>query len=220
MKYQKKSQNPSPLIADLLRLTGYVVSKAVWFLRYHGLENIPENSSGAFLVVSNHQTYIDPVWVCLPMRRKIRYMAIEKAFDWKFVGRLIRYMGAFPVSPDAAGTVGAMKESLRAVKDGAVLTIFPEGEREFADGRMLKFKTGAVKIAMHTGVPILPVTISGGNRIWPQKQKYPRLFRRVNITYHPVIKIVEDKSVTTETNLELWTERLKAIIGGTDRPSY
>lgn len=196
---------------DILRLVGYVISKTVWFIKYHGRENIPPAST-RFLIASNHQTYVDPVWIVLPMRRRLRFMAFDKAFEWRIIGPLITYLGSFPVSMEVGGTLKAMKEALRSLRDGAALTIFPEGGREFADGEMFTFKTGAVRIAIQAGVPILPVTISGGNRIWPQKQKYPRLFRRVEVTYHPLLHVAEDESIDMHENLDIWTAKLKEII--------
>ncbi len=217
------SNNPPDKIApqiviDLLRLVGYVISKAVWFIRYRGRKNIPGKEVRSFLICANHQTYVDPVWVCLPMRRRLRFMAFDKAFEWRFIGPLIRYLGAFPVSLDTGGAIRTMKEALRELDKGAVLTIFPEGAREFADGRFFKFKTGAVRIAMQAGVPILPVTINGGNQIWPQKQKYPYLFRRVEIIYHPVMHVVEDETLEKDANLDIWTEKLRETIESAYRP--
>ncbi len=200
---------PAPIVVDLLRLIGYVISKTFWLVRYHGRENIPDNSGGGFLICSNHQTYIDPVWICLPMRRKMRFMATDTAFSWRIIGPLIRYLGSFPVSPEVGGTVGAMKETIRSLREGAAVTVFPEGARAVADGKMLPFKTGAVRIAIQAGVPILPVTISGGERIWPQKQRYPRLFRRVEVTYHPLMYFSQAKR-----SLEESTAELKKVIGG------
>ncbi len=144
-------------------------------------------------------------------------MAFERAFEWRFIGRFISYLGAFPVSMETGGTLKAMKQALRSLRDGAVLTVFPEGAREFAGGEMLPFKTGAVRIALHAGVPILPVTVSGGNRIWPRKQKYPRLFRRVTITYHPLMHLNEDEKLEIHENLGLWTERLQNVIAGNEQ---
>ena len=198
---------PSQFIVDLLRITALAISKTFWFIKYHGRENIPPRSSGAFLIAANHQTYVDPVWVCLPMRRRMRYMAVDKAFAWPVVGSVMRYLGAFPVRMDSAGVRRAMVDSIRCLRDGAALTVFPEGGREFADGKPLEFRPGAVRIAAAAGVPILPVTISGGNRIWPHKQKYPRLFRRVTIKYHPLMDVDGDRP-------EEMTERLREIICG------
>ncbi|MEO7658597.1 MAG: lysophospholipid acyltransferase family protein [Pyrinomonadaceae bacterium] len=203
---------PAQIVVDALRLTGYVISKIFWFIRYEGLENIPDRSAGSFLIASNHQTYVDPVWICLPMRRRLRFMAVGKAFDWPIVGRLIRYLGAFPVTNDPRGAAIALNEAIRSLRDDAVLTVFPEGGRAFADGKVQPFKNGALRIALRADVPILPVTISGGDRIWPQGQKYPRLFRRVRVKYHPIVKVVEDGSLTRRENLDLWTEKLGKVI--------
>lgn len=212
VKEKPADKFPAQIVVDVFRLIGYVISKSCWFIRYEGRNNIPDKSSGPILIAANHQTYIDPVWICLPMRRRIRYMAIGNAFNWPFVGKLIRYLGAFPVSAEPSGTVGAMKEALKTLRAGAVLTIFPEGARSFEDGKMIPFKTGVVRIALQAGVPVLPVTISGGNLIWPQKQKYPRLFRRVTITFHPLLNIEKEDSINLRENLEIWTAKLESII--------
>lgn len=199
-------------MVDVLRFVAYIISKTFWFIRFHGRENIPPASFGSFLIAANHQTYVDPVWIVIPMRRRLRFMAFDKAFEWRIIGPMITYLGAFPVSMEVGGTLKAMKEALRSLRNGAALTVFPEGGREFEDGEMFAFKTGAVRIAIQAGVPILPVTISGGNRIWPQKQKYPRLFRRVEVTYHPLLHVVENESIDVHENLDNWTAKLKEII--------
>lgn len=138
----------------------------------------------------------------------MRFMAYHKAFEWPVIGAIMRYLGAFPVRMDSAGVRHAMVDSIRCLRDGAVLTIFPEGGREFADGEPLEFKPGAARIAAAAGVPILPVTITGGNRVWPQKQKYPRLFRCITIRYHPLM------AASDEDSDEL-TDKLREIICGT-----
>ncbi len=207
MKEPQIIEYPAQIVVDALRLIAYVISKACWFIRYTGRENIPPRTSGAFLIAANHQTYIDPVWICVPMRRRIRYIAFDKAFEWRFIGPLIGYLGAIPVKHSAGLSVQTIRESISSLRDGAVLTIFPEGGRAFAGGEMFEFKTGAVRVAQQAGVPILPVTVRGGNRIWPQKQKYPRLFRRVEIIYHPIIHVT-----ATSNTPEYLTKKLRDII--------
>ena len=197
-----KTKYPSPIVTDLLRLIAYAISKPLWFIQFKGRENIPAKGSGGFVIVSNHQTFLDPVWITLPMRRRrIRFLAFDRAFDWRFLGRFIRYLGAFPVSLDAGGAVKAMRESVRSLREGSALVVFPEGGRAFADGAMSEFKVGAVRIAAHAGVPILPVTISGGNQLWPQGQSYPKPFRPVSITYHPPVYLDDREDPATQTNI-------------------
>jgi len=203
---------PPQLVVDLFRLAGYAISKLAWFIRYEGLENIPRANAGGLLVVSNHQTYIDPVWIVLPMRRKLRFMAFNKAFEWPMIGDLISYLGAFSVAHDGPITPSTIKTALGALRDGAALIIFPEGGRSKVDGEMAPFRSGAINLATRAGVPILPVTIVGGNRIWPQKQKYPNLFRRVRVIYHPVIKVPFIEGNVKKTLAEESTLKLREII--------
>ena len=134
-------------------------------------------------------------------------MAFEQGFDWRFIGPLITYLGAFPVATDGARARRSLRHAIDALKTGSALIVFPEGAREFASGEMLPFKTGVIRLAMKTGVPILPVTIRGGNHIWPHKQKYPRIFRRAEIIFHPLLHIDNDSD-----NLDKWTTKLKEII--------
>lgn len=209
MSSRKPIAYPSLLVWDALRLLAYLISKTFWFIRFEGRENIPPEAAGAFLIAANHQSYVDPVWIILPMRRRIRFMAVDKALEWRFVGPLIAYLGSFPVPEESNGSTRALREAMRTLRDGAVLTVFPEGAREFADGEMLEFKTGAVGIAQHAGVPILPVSVVGANRIWPRGQRYPNLFRRVTIVYHPIF----DAHLDAEADVEALTEELRNIIG-------
>lgn len=174
-----------PFIIDAARFISYAFGKILWRVRYHGKQNIPQNTDGGLLIVANHQTYFDPFWICAPIKRKYRFMAWDKAFDWFAVGWLIKYLGSFPVDTKRGTTKSVLRESLGALKDGATLVVFPEGARSFPDGKLQEFKTGAVRIALEAGVPILPVTVKGANRVWSQTMKYPKL-RKVEIFYHPL----------------------------------
>lgn len=205
-------KQPSRIATKLARALAWLISKPLWFIQFRGRENIPPPDSGAFLIAANHQTFADPAWIAIPMNHDIRFMAWDEAFKWRFIGPLISYLGAFPVSLESGGTIKAMKEALRALRNGAALVVFPEAARELADGELLPFKTGVVRIALQANVPILPVTIIGGNRIWPRDQKFPRLFRRVTIIYHPLLHVTEDKSIDQHENLDRWTAKLKDII--------
>ena len=92
--------------------------------------------------------------------------------------------------------------------------IFPEGAREFADGKLLKFKTGAVRMAIEAGVPILPVTLRGANKVWAREMKFPRPFRKIEVIFHPLFHVpppTEEVADLREYARPI-TEELKAII--------
>lgn len=200
---------PSAIVVDFVRLTVFVMSKILWRLEYIGKENIPQNSKRGLLIVANHQTYFDPFWIAVPVKRKLRFMAWDAAFQWFLIGRLIRYLGAFPVNLER-GSLQSYRQAVKFLRAGANLFIFPEGAREFSDGKLLAFKSGAVKIALQADVPILPVTVSGANKIWAQDMKFPRP-GKVKIIFHPLIKVTktaaqdEEKYIAYLNNLLIKT---------------
>ncbi len=203
---------PPPFVIDAVRYFVHGISKILWRIEYHDRENIPKNLKSGLLIVANHQTYFDPFWICAPMRRKFRFMAWDKAFDWFFVGWLIRYLGSFPVDTKRGTTKSVLRESFTALKEGATLVMFPEGAREFPDGKLLEFKTGALRIAMEAGVPVLPVTVRGGNRVWSQTMKYPH-FPKVEIFYHPLFEVPKPAAdEDLHEHLKKMTARLALII--------
>ena len=91
------------------------------------------------------------------------------------------------------------------------MVIFPEGGRGNADGTMRKFKAGAVRMALETGAPILPVTIRGGDRVWPSHHRFPRL-GAVEIIYHPLFVIEQRANEETRACARRETERLAEIV--------
>ena len=118
-------------------------------------------------------------------------MTWDEPFKWFFINKFLHKLGCFPVSLKRGGSVKALKEALTVLENGATLVVFPEGERGFADGNLLEFRTGAVRLALEANVPILPVTIRGGNKIWAREHKFPRL-GKVGIFYHPIINFTDN----------------------------
>ena len=207
-----KDKYPLPIAVETVRVIGTAISKVFWRIEFHDTQNIPQDLKSGLLIAPNHQTYFDPIWVYLPIKRRLRFMAWDKAFNWFLVGRFIRYFGAFPVSLERVGIVKALRKAREVLKNGDTLVVFPEGSREFTDGKLLEFKTGAAKIAVDAGVPILPVTIVGANKVWSQDHKMPRP-GKVKIYYHPVLETTKtDKTKSTKLYLEELTEKLENII--------
>jgi 1-acyl-sn-glycerol-3-phosphate acyltransferase len=196
----------------LLRFSLFWISKAAWQIKFFGIENIPQNLEGGLIISSNHQTYIDPFWIVIPVKRKLRYMAWDKAYQRPIIGTIMKFLGAFPVGLDGKGSE-AYKKSIKILREGATLVIFPEGTREFSDGKLIEFKTGAVRIALEAKVPILPVTLRGANRVWSQEMKYPKFFRKIEVIYHPLMEIPEcPKDLETRDFANTLTDKLEEII--------
>jgi 1-acyl-sn-glycerol-3-phosphate acyltransferase len=210
----KEFKYPSSALTAMLRGFAFATSKLFWSIRFRGVENIPDPAIGGLVVISNHATYFDPAWISIKLSRfRLRYMAWDEAFNWQFIGPAIRYLGAFPVKLRSGPAKSTIVEALRSLRAGAALVIFPEGAREFSDGRLHEFKTGAIHIALNAGVPILPVSIRGGSRVWPQRQKYPKFFKRVEVVYHPLFYLeAKPPDVDLDTHLQTLNSRLKETI--------
>jgi 1-acyl-sn-glycerol-3-phosphate acyltransferase len=149
-------------IVRIIALVGFRV-------RHSGQKNIPQE--GGVLVVSNHQSHLDPPLVGMGCPRHMNYLARTTLFRFGPFGRLIQSLDAIPIDRDGLGLAG-IKESLRRLKRGEMVLIFPEGTRS-PDGEIKPFKPGFTSLAVRSGAAILPVAIDGAFRCWPKSQKFP-----------------------------------------------
>jgi len=195
-------------LINLMRPVISVGSRLFWRMEHKGLENIPP--AGGLLIAANHQSYGDPFWLSIPVKRPIRFLAWSEAFSWPIVGKAIRLLGAWPLNVEGSDPA-AIRRSLTWLRDSGVIVIFPEGGRGLPDGSMIRMKAGAVRMALEAGVPILPVTIRGGNRVWPADKLIPRL-GKVEVVYHPVFHVQQRPGEEARACARRETERLAEII--------
>ena len=195
-------------ILDIIRPVVGVVSRVFWKIEFYGLENVPAN--GGLIIAANHQTYIDPFWLSVPIKRPTRYLAWSAAFRWPVVGTGLRWLGAWPLALEGSDP-SAIRRSLQWLRNGGAVVIFPEGARSSETGSVDRFKAGAVRLALEAQVPILPVTIKGGNRIWPRGWRFPR-FGKVVVIYHPLYHATPCPDEETRACARRETERLAQVI--------
>ena len=193
---------------SLMRPVIALGSKVFWGLEHKGLENIPRD--GGLIIAANHQSYGDPFWLAVPVKRPIRFLAWSEAFSWPVIGKAIRLLGAWPLNVQASDPA-AIRRSLTWLRDAGVVVIFPEGGRGLPDGSMTRMKGGAVRMALDADVPILPVTIRGGNRVWPANRLLPRP-GKVEIVYHPIMHVKQLPNEEARECARRETERLAQII--------
>ena len=186
-----------------------VFCRLMWRMEWRNTESIP--LTGGLIIAANHQTYVDPFWVCARVPRPARFLAWDAAFNWPIVGFCLRLLGAWPLQLEGSDPA-PIRRSLQWLGEGGAVMIFPEGGRGNPDGSMKKLKAGAVRMALDAGVPILPVTIRGGEQVWPNTFRFPRFRRRVEITYHPLIHVEQGKDEGARECARRETERLAAII--------
>lgn len=143
--------------------------------RVFGATHVP--LSGAVLLVCNHQSFLDPVLATLALRRECHYMARDTLFRGGLFERLIVSLNALPIRRSSAD-LSAIKETLRRLRLGALITVFPEGTRT-PDGRVRAMQPGVVMLARRAGALLVPTLILGAYECWPRQARLPRP--------HPVI---------------------------------
>ncbi|UCG57107.1 MAG: 1-acyl-sn-glycerol-3-phosphate acyltransferase [Phycisphaerales bacterium] len=144
-------------------------------LRTSGKENVPE--SGAFVLASNHQSYLDPVLCGVPLKRQLFFLARDSLFSNWFFGRLLSSVKAMPVKRDG-GDLATMRKIIGKLKEGSGVCLFPEGTRS-SDGRIAPFKPGFGLLCRRGKAGVVPVLIDGSFECWPRHRK---LFSRGAIT--------------------------------------
>lgn len=193
---------------EILRPVVAFFSRLFWKIEFQGVENVP--ARGGLIIAANHQTYIDPFWLSLRIKRPTRYLAWSAAFRWPVVGRCLTWLGAWPLALEGSDPA-AIRRSLQWLRDGGAVVIFPEGGRSTATGSLERFKAGAVRLALDANVPILPVTIKGGNRVWPRGWRFPRP-GKVIVTYHPLYRAEQSPDEETRACARRESERLAEVI--------
>ncbi|HVW79803.1 MAG TPA: lysophospholipid acyltransferase family protein [Mycobacteriales bacterium] len=166
---------------------------------FEGVENIP--ATGGAVLASNHVSYFDFMFVGLPAhyrgRRLVRFMAKKSVFDNPVAGPLMRGMHHIPV--DRAAGAAAYRSAVRALQDGELVGVFPEStiSRAFVPREI---KSGAARMAIEAGVPLIPVVVWGGHRVWTTGRK-PRLQRGVPVVIEvgTPIALAADASVADVT---------------------
>ena len=146
--------------------------------RVSGKDNIP--ARGGALLASNHLSMSDSLFLPVMIRRRVSFLAKKEYFTGRGIkGRLkaafVRGTGLIPIDRDDADAAqAALRTGARAVRDGLLLGVYPEGTRS-PDGRLYRGKTGVARMSMDTGAPVIPVAMVGTDRVQPIGKVLPRL---------------------------------------------
>jgi 1-acyl-sn-glycerol-3-phosphate acyltransferase len=154
-----------------------------WFgLRVRGAEHVP--ASGPALIVSNHQSILDPPVIGGAARRQIYFLAKAELFRIPVFGWLIRRLHARPVRREGSDT-RALRTAAQLLEEGKALLIFPEGTRSL-DGRLGEGKAGVGMLAVTSGAPVVPAYVSGTLEALPKGAAWPRR-RQVSVSFGPAL---------------------------------
>jgi 1-acyl-sn-glycerol-3-phosphate acyltransferase len=154
---------------EYLKVGCRMAAAGLFHIRCTGRENEPRE--GGALVLSNHQSLFDPVLVGLTLDRRLNYMARETLFAFAPFRWLIKSLDAIPIDREGLGLAG-LKETLRRVKRGEWVLIFPEGTRS-PNGEVARLKPGFAALAKRAKVALVPVGIEGAYQAWPRNRLLP-----------------------------------------------
>src|ERR1700678_1818385 len=220
------SEDPDP--NDVIALTRpqqlsnffwYMVSRLIQVialdrcdLHVRGIEKLPQ--SGAYILSSNHQSYLDPAVLAgtLPAEvfSKLFAVGTSEIFGEGFMLRLARSLRVVVVDPDA-NLVPAMRASAFGLRQGRPLILYPEGERSI-DGTPKIFKKGAAILSIHLQAPIVPIAIEGFYGAWPRNKSF-RGFTPLKMVFgDPIFPPAENEA--SEAAYEKLTAELKARVVG------
>lgn len=184
-------------------LTGVIA--ILWLrVRWNGAHNIP--AEGSLIILSNHQSNADPVFIAAGSRRPLCYFARKTLFVGPF-GWLIRILDAIPIDRDGGGIAG-LKETLKRLKAGKGIVIFPEGTRT-TDGNLGKLKSGFCILAKRGKASLLPMGIAGAYEAFPRGRIIPK-FGHVSVQFGEVIPYSEVKEMDEKALVQLVTERIES----------
>ena len=202
-------------MADLVYPPVVVAIKLFWKylgLRFDfkGVHHIPPDG-GAILSI-NHVGYLDFALTgtaALPTGRYVRFMAKKEVFDNKLAGPLMR--GMHHICVDRSSGSASFVAALRALRSGEIVGIFPEGTISVSF-EIKELKSGAVRLAMAAGVPVIPTIVWGSQRIWTKKVKRNLSREKFPITVAFGEPLYFDKQSNVEASESVLRETMIAML--------
>jgi 1-acyl-sn-glycerol-3-phosphate acyltransferase len=163
------------------------IFRGLWRVTTTGLDHVP--ASGGAIFCPNHTSVIDSFFLPLVLPRRITFVGKAEYMDsWK-TKYLFPAMGMIPIDRgggDAAER--ALNTAARVIEAGEFFGIYPEGTRA-RDGRLHRGRTGAARLALRTGAPIIPVGIKGTRDIQPPDAKVPRPFKSAEVHFGRPVEV-------------------------------
>ena len=172
---------------------------ALLLFRFHcqGRHHIPRR--GGALICCNHQSMLDPPIVGVAASRHLGYLARKTLFKHPLFGWFLRKVDSIPLNQNGMGIQG-IKATLKSLKRGGVVVIFPEGTRS-KTGELQQLKGGFIALARRAKVPLIPCGLIGAHDCLPRGTGEIR-FRRIRCVFGEAISVREIESLSDEQLLE------------------
>ncbi|KAA1426940.1 lysophospholipid acyltransferase family protein [Nocardioides antri] len=169
-------------------------AKAVWRPTVRGLHHVPPQ--GPVILASNHLSFADSMVIPIVVPRKVVFLAKSDYFNGTGLkGALSKAwfegLGMLPVDrEDSAAAMGSLQTALDVLGRGEAFGIYPEGTRS-RDGRLYRGRTGVAHLALTSGAPVVPVGLTGTDRLQPIGSRLPRL-ARVTVAFGQPIEVGDE----------------------------
>src|SRR3954452_4421174 len=167
------------------------LAKVIWRPSVTGLENVPR--TGPVILASNHRSFADSLVIPIVAPRKVVFLAKSDYFTGTGIkGRLSRLwfggLGMLPVDrDDSKAALASLDTALEVLGRGEAFGIYPEGTRS-RDGRLYRGRTGMAHLALTAGVPVVPVGLSGTEKVQPVGSNRPRIVP-ITVTFGEPIQV-------------------------------
>lgn len=201
------------LAAAVIRSVLFLTTRKDW----HGMHDMPEE--GGFIAVSNHVTYADPLTFAHFLYNSgypPHYLAKAPLFDLPFIGMILRKTEQIPVHRGSVRAKDAVDTGMKVLNSGGVIAMFPEGTlTRDPDLWPMVARTGAARMALETGVPVIPVAQWGAHRLLGRYSKWPKPIPRKKVTVKvgPPIPLddLRERPLDNETLREASTRIMDAL---------
>lgn len=180
------------------------------YFRYRsiGKEKIDPTRGGLFL--ANHQSFLDPLMIGVPLTRPVCYLARNSLFRVPFLGWFLKNVYVIPIDRSAASSE-SMKKAIDKMKEGHLVGVFPEGTRS-TDGKLQRIKPGFIAIAKRSQLPVYPVGVAGTMNALPKGGKFVRP-KKIRVVFGDPILPEEIEELSKKENkqkfIDLVTERIQ-----------
>jgi 1-acyl-sn-glycerol-3-phosphate acyltransferase len=221
------TQPVESVAAGALRASGRVLYPAVrtisapvlrraFQLHPEGVEHVP--ASGPAILTPNHLSFLDPFFVVMSVDRRITFIGKAEYIDSWTTRWFVELGGGIPVRrEDGAQAQTSLAAGESVLESGELVGVFPEGTRS-PHGRLYKGKTGAARMALEVGCPIIPVGIRGAGEVLPKEAKIPKV-TRVDVHFGRPMSVPEEAREDRGV-LRSFTDELMQAIGSLSGQTY
>ena len=182
-----------------------------------GTENLPR--TGPFLIAANHASHLDPPLIGSHVPRQMCFFARKTLWSGAAASWWLDAVGTIPVDRDGGQDVAALKRVLRALADGKVMILFPEGTRS-PDGQLQPPKPGVGFIVCKTQVPVVPARIFGSFEAFGKGAKVPALGTPVSVAFgRPLPPSFYDEPKAGKERYQIASARIMGEVAKLQKPT-